>query len=189
MMVAMWGCTMGIIVIQRDLGAALLLFGIFLAMLYVATGKGWYALVGLLAFAVGAYGCTRSSGEVQDRVAIWLIPGTTATVIRSSKASMAGCRRQSLAPDWDRVRPQWFQQSITGFVHGHCRRARLSWRDRRVLLLYLLLMNRGYHIALRLTSRFRGFEQLLAIGLSLDHRDPDLGHLLAATCALFRSPA
>ena len=34
-----------------------------------------------------------------------------------------------------------------------------------VLLLYILLMYRGYHIALRLNSKFRGFEQLLAIGL------------------------
>ena len=39
-MVAMWAIALGIVVIQRDLGAALLFFGVFLAMLYVATGPG-----------------------------------------------------------------------------------------------------------------------------------------------------
>jgi cell division protein FtsW (lipid II flippase) len=34
------------------------------------------------------------------------------------------------------------------------------------LIVYLLLMYRGFHIALRLNSRFRGFEQLLAVGLT-----------------------
>src|SRR5918997_329877 len=94
-MVGMWGFTMGIIVIQRDLGAALLLFGIFLAMLYVATGKGSYALVGLLAFAVGAYGMYQVIGRVQDRVAVWLDPwgdaaGTGYQIVQGEYALAAG---------------------------------------------------------------------------------------------------
>src|SRR5215212_3808197 len=40
-LVGMWGMAMGLIIFQRDLGAALLLFSVFLAMLYVATNSGW----------------------------------------------------------------------------------------------------------------------------------------------------
>jgi cell division protein FtsW (lipid II flippase) len=59
-MVGMWGLTMGIIIVQRDLGAALLLFTLFLAMLYVATNKGLYVGAGLAAFAAGAYVLNRA---------------------------------------------------------------------------------------------------------------------------------
>ena len=46
-MVAMWAIALGIVVIQRDLGAALLFFGVFLAMLYVATGRVSLVIIGL----------------------------------------------------------------------------------------------------------------------------------------------
>src|SRR4029450_10847081 len=46
-LLGMWGIAMGLIIFQRDLGAALLLFGVFLAMLYVATGSGLYVVAGV----------------------------------------------------------------------------------------------------------------------------------------------
>ncbi len=51
----MWGIAMGLIIFQRDLGAGLMLFSVFLAMLYVATGSGLYVIAGLSAFAAGSY--------------------------------------------------------------------------------------------------------------------------------------
>ena len=47
------GRTISLIIIQKDLGAALLFFTIFLAMLYVLTGRTSYVVVGLLIFALG----------------------------------------------------------------------------------------------------------------------------------------
>lgn len=165
-MVGMWGLTMGIIVIQRDLGAALLLFGVFLAMLYVATGKGWYALVGLLAFAVGAYGMYQVIGRVQDRVAIWLDPwanGTGYQIVQSQYALAAG---GVFGSGLGQGSPAVVPAIHTDFVFTAIAEELGLAGAIGVLLLYLLLMYRGYHIALRLTSRFRGFEQLLAIGLT-----------------------
>jgi cell division protein FtsW (lipid II flippase) len=165
-MVAMWGLTMGIIVIQRDLGAALLLFGVFLAMLYVATGKGWYALVGLLAFAAGAYGMYQVIGRVQDRVAIWLDPWTNSTgyqIVQSQYALAAG---GVFGSGLGQGSPAVVPAIHTDFVFTAIAEELGLAGAIGVLLLYLLLMYRGYHIALRLTSRFRGFEQLLAIGLT-----------------------
>lgn len=165
-MVGMWGLTMGIIVIQRDLGAALLLFGIFLSMLYVATGKGWYAFVGLLAFAVGAYGMYQVIGRVQDRVAIWLDPWTHATgyqIVQSQYALSAG---GVFGSGLGQGSPAVVPAIHTDFVFTAIAEELGLAGAIGVLLLYVLLMYRGYHIALRLTSRFRGFEQLLAIGLT-----------------------
>ncbi len=167
-MVVMWGLTMGIIVIQRDLGAALLLFGIFVAMLYVATGKGWYALVGLLAFAGGAYGMYQVIGRVQDRVAIWLdpwadAPGSGYQIVQGEYALAAG---GIFGVGLGQGSPAVVPAIHTDFVFAAIAEELGLAGAIGVLLLYVLLMYRGYHIALRLNSRFRGFEQLFAIGLT-----------------------
>lgn len=167
-MAGMWGLTMMFIFIQRDLGGALLLFGIFLTMLYVATGKGWYALVGLLAFAVGAYGMYRVIGRVQDRVAIWLnpwadAPGRGYQIVQGQYALSAG---GVFGTGLGRGSPAVVPAIHTDFVFTAIGEELGIAGAIGVLLLFLLLMYRGYHIALRLNSRFRGFEQLLAIGLT-----------------------
>jgi cell division protein FtsW (lipid II flippase) len=74
----MWGLAMGLIIAQRDLGAALLLFSVFLAMLYVATGRGWYVIAGLCAFGAGSYVLYNVVAVVKTRVSIWLDPWSTA---------------------------------------------------------------------------------------------------------------
>ncbi|WP_246140089.1 FtsW/RodA/SpoVE family cell cycle protein [Protaetiibacter larvae] len=67
-----WVLSMGVIVIQRDLGTALLYFGLFLVMLYVATGRGSWILIGLALFAGGAWVATRILPYVQGRFRNWL---------------------------------------------------------------------------------------------------------------------
>lgn len=167
-MLAMWALTMGIIVIQRDLGAALLLFGIFLAMLYVATGKGWYVFVGLIAFAVGAYGMYHLIGRVQDRVAIWLNPWAQAAgpgyqIVQGQYALAAG---GIFGAGLGQGSPAVVPAIHTDFVFTSIAEELGLAGAIGVLLIYLLLVYRGYHIALRLKTRFRGFEQLFAIGLT-----------------------
>jgi cell division protein FtsW (lipid II flippase) len=53
-MVAMWAIALGIVVVQRDLGAALLFFAVFLLLLYTATARLSYVFLGLILFLVGA---------------------------------------------------------------------------------------------------------------------------------------
>lgn len=67
-----WILSMGVIVIQKDLGTALLYFGLFLVMLYVATGRGSWILIGLALFAGGGWLATRMLPYVQGRFANWL---------------------------------------------------------------------------------------------------------------------
>ena len=71
---AMWLVSLGILVFQRDLGSSLLFFGLFLVMLYVATERPGWLVVGALLFFGGAALAYRLFGHVQNRVNIWLDP-------------------------------------------------------------------------------------------------------------------
>jgi cell division protein FtsW (lipid II flippase) len=75
-LVAIWGAAMLVIVQTNDLGSALLNFGIFLAMLYVATGRALYVAAGLTLFVGGAAVLYNALQHVEDRVTIWLHPWT-----------------------------------------------------------------------------------------------------------------
>ncbi|MBF4461068.1 MULTISPECIES: FtsW/RodA/SpoVE family cell cycle protein [unclassified Rathayibacter] len=67
-----WLVTMGVIVFQRDLGTALLYFGLFLVMLYVATGRTGWVLIGVGLFLGGALVASQTLDYVGNRFANWL---------------------------------------------------------------------------------------------------------------------
>ncbi len=71
---AMFGVSMMILVLQNDLGSSLLFFGLFLVMLYVATERPGWLVVGALLFAVGAFAAYSAVGNVQNRFNFWLHP-------------------------------------------------------------------------------------------------------------------
>ncbi|HET9614946.1 MAG TPA: FtsW/RodA/SpoVE family cell cycle protein, partial [Candidatus Limnocylindrales bacterium] len=73
-MAAMWAIALAVVVMQRDLGAALLFFTVFLCMLYIATGRVGYVVIGVLLFLLGAYVMYRLVPTVQTRVDIWVDP-------------------------------------------------------------------------------------------------------------------
>jgi len=67
-----WAFAMAIIVFQRDLGTALLYFGMFLVMLYVATARLSWVLIGVGLFGAGAFLASQTLNYVQGRFANWL---------------------------------------------------------------------------------------------------------------------
>ncbi len=69
-----WGAAMLVLVETNDLGSALLFFGIFLGMLYVATGRALYVAIGLGLFVAGAAAAYKAIPRVGDRVDCWLHP-------------------------------------------------------------------------------------------------------------------
>jgi cell division protein FtsW (lipid II flippase)/cell division protein FtsI/penicillin-binding protein 2 len=73
-MLAMWVASLFVLVAEKDLGSSLLFFGIFLVMIYVATGRGTYVFVGLVLFIAGATAAYFLFGHVRTRVGIWLHP-------------------------------------------------------------------------------------------------------------------
>ncbi len=73
-MVAMWAIALGIVVVQRDLGAALLFFGVFLALTYAATGRVSLVVIGTGLFLAGSAVMASIFPHVGERVAAWLDP-------------------------------------------------------------------------------------------------------------------
>ncbi|MEV0239215.1 FtsW/RodA/SpoVE family cell cycle protein [Streptomyces sp. NPDC050674] len=72
--VAVWLVSVGVLVLERDLGTSLLFFGLFVVLLYVATGRtGWIA-VGLLLAALGSVAVGRLEPHVHSRIETWLHP-------------------------------------------------------------------------------------------------------------------
>ncbi len=75
-LVAIWGGAMLVLVQTSDLGSALLNFGIFLAMVYAATGRLTFVAAGIALFAGGAAVLYNALDRVQQRVTVWLEPWT-----------------------------------------------------------------------------------------------------------------
>lgn len=75
-LVTLWLLVMMIIFKHNDLGAALLLFGALLVMLYLGTERRSYLFVGLALFLIGGVAAYTLSGRVQHRVAVWQNPWT-----------------------------------------------------------------------------------------------------------------
>ena len=79
-LLVIWAAAMLVLVATNDLGSALLYFGIFIAMLYIATARLSFVLAGLGLFVVGGYVADREIPHVAERVTIWLHPWTTQKV-------------------------------------------------------------------------------------------------------------
>jgi cell division protein FtsW len=73
-LILFWVISLGLLVIQKDIGASLLFFGLFLSMLYIATGRGVYVGIGSLMFITGAAAISRIFSYVGTRIAIWINP-------------------------------------------------------------------------------------------------------------------
>ena len=73
-LLAVWLVSLVIVVFERDLGSAVLFFGIFVIMLYTATGRMFYPIVAVVLLAVGGVLAYHFFGHVRTRVSIWLDP-------------------------------------------------------------------------------------------------------------------
>lgn len=69
-----WGVCLLVVVFERDLGSALLFYTIFIMMLYVATGRWSYVIVGFLLLGIGAVGAYSALSHVQVRFDMWVDP-------------------------------------------------------------------------------------------------------------------
>lgn len=70
----MWAVALLIVVFEKDLGSAIVFFFVFLVMVYVATGRSFYLVGGLLLIGVGFLAAYALFDHVQTRVSIWLDP-------------------------------------------------------------------------------------------------------------------
>ena len=170
-MIAMWAIAILIVVVQRDLGAALLFFAVFLLLLYVATGRGLYVVLGLLAFVAGSYVAYRLFGVVRERFDVWLDPWATAqgSGYQVVQALYAFGRGGLLGTGLGAGLPSVGGQIPLPEVHTDMVFAALGEElglvgILGVLGLYLVILERGLRIAASAADDFRA---LLATGMTL----------------------
>jgi len=112
-MLIVWGAAMVTLLVTRELGTSLMFYGAFLALLYVATGRFSFPLIGLVLFALGAWYLSRHVAHVQDRVLACLVPGEASDLD-------AIAERSGLSPA--RLLPRLFELELSGLVRragGH----------------------------------------------------------------------
>ncbi|MBT1182408.1 FtsW/RodA/SpoVE family cell cycle protein [Bifidobacterium sp. CP2] len=72
--IIVWFASMGVLIMQHDLGTSLMFFAMFVSMLYVATGRLSWIVIGFIAFAFGAVAASSIFSHVGARVEVWLHP-------------------------------------------------------------------------------------------------------------------
>jgi cell division protein FtsW (lipid II flippase) len=170
-LLVIWGGAMLVLLATDDLGSALLYYGIFLSMLYVATARLSFVAAALGLFLVGAFAITRVTPHVQERVNIWLDPykhaQSSGYQILQSLYSIAhggvggtGLGRGIVStPTGQQVVPDL----NTDFIYSALAQELGLIGAAALLLLYMGFVLRGFRIALTATD---GFSKLLAAGLS-----------------------
>jgi cell division protein FtsW (lipid II flippase) len=73
-MLIVWGASMATLLLTDELGTSLMFYGAFLALLYVATGRLSFPVIGIVLFAIGAWYLTGHVSHVQARVQAWEHP-------------------------------------------------------------------------------------------------------------------
>ena len=171
-LLVVWGASMFMLVFIRDLGSSLMFFAAFLALLYVATGRFSFVVIGMAMFLVGAWFFASTVPHVHDRVEIWLDPyhdptGSGYQILQSIFAQADGGlfgkgfgqALITIPGTHDALLPAAQTDTIYSLIvnelglFGAC----------AVILIYLLIAARGFKIALLADD---GFSKLLATGLT-----------------------
>jgi cell division protein FtsW (lipid II flippase) len=168
---AIWGCAMLVLVITNDLGGGLLYFGIFLAMLYVATAQVWFVAAGGALFVAGAAAVYSVIPRVQERVEIWLDPWKdpfdSGYQTVQSHYSMAnggfGGTGFGKGTFTDADGNPLIPFINTDFIYSALAQELGLVGICGFLLVYMLFAARGFRIALLAQD---GFSKLLAVGLT-----------------------
>jgi cell division protein FtsW (lipid II flippase) len=165
-MLAMWGLAVSAVVLQRDLGNALLLFGIFLSMLYLATGRVGYVVAGLVAFAAAVYLALHLFSHVRVRIQVWLDPWSQPLTagFQPIQADYAFAHGHLFGTGLGFGFPQFVPVVASDYAFAAIGEELGLLGTTAVLALYLLLVTRGLLIALLARE---SFSRLLAAGLTV----------------------
>ena len=161
--------SLGCLVIQKDLGSALIFFGIALAMLYVATGKKKYVLIALVLFVFGSIISYKLFPHVRERVIIWQNPwkysDTTGYQIVQGLYSISsgGMFGSGLGQGYPGFVPVNTSDLIFAVI---CEELGMVF-GLGIMIIYFLFFYRGMRAAFRVTDRFSmlntvGFSAMIA---------------------------
>jgi cell division protein FtsW (lipid II flippase) len=163
-----WGASLAVLFLERDLGASLLFFGVFIVMIWVASGRVGYLLVGGALFVAGATIGYLALSHVQARVGYWL------HALEPDKVNDFGYGQ--LAQSWfalasgglvgtglGRGSPDLIPYPASDFILSAFGEELGMLGTAAILLLFIALIGRGLRVAL---DREDSFGRLLATGLT-----------------------
>ncbi len=161
-----WLASLAVLVFERDLGSSLLFFGLFVAMLYVATERVSWIAIGLTLFCAGAYLAYLVFGHVQTRVLLWLdtfSPEALQASDQLAKGLMGMAAGGMFGTGLGRGRPDLTYFAESDFIIPSFGEEIGMIGLFAILMLYVLLVQRGLRTSLGTRD---GFGKLLAAGLS-----------------------
>jgi len=164
-----WAVSLAVLFFQKDLGASLLFFALFVVMLWMATGRSAYLILGLVLFAVGAFVAYQMFEHVQQRLDVWLHALDPAKVQLKGYGQVAQGEFGMAAggifgTGLGKGQPWLVPYASTDFIYASVGEELGLLGTTAVLLLCLTLVGKGVRTAIRPAD---GFGKLLAAGLSV----------------------
>ncbi|WCB91344.1 putative FtsW-like protein [Baekduia alba] len=186
-MLVVWGTAMLLLFYIRDIGSSVMFFGAFLAMIYVATDRLSFVVVGIVTFGLGAYLVAGHIGHIADRIDAWQDPFNRTLLDKTSGGSYQLAQGLWAQADGG-VLGQGFGQAVLRIGGANCPTAASSTVNcsllpaphtdfiyavivnelglvgaAGLLCVYLLVVQRGFKIAMLARD---SFSKLLATGLT-----------------------
>ncbi|HTR69947.1 MAG TPA: FtsW/RodA/SpoVE family cell cycle protein [Mycobacteriales bacterium] len=162
-----WAASLLILTRESDLGSSLLFFGIFVTMLYVATARRSWLLIGVLLFALGSLIAYHFIGHVHERVQIWLHPLAPAYITNESYQLAQGLFGQAtggiFGTGLGQGRPDLVPFANTDFIASTIAEELGLAGLMAILCLYLIIVMRGLRAAIGTRD---AFGKLLGVGLA-----------------------
>jgi cell division protein FtsW (lipid II flippase) len=160
-----WGFAVVVMVAEKDLGSSLLFFTLFVVMMWVATERASYLIIGLVLFSGAAFTAWRLFDHVKVRVAIWRNPwpqyeGKGYQIVQSMFAFANG---GTSGTGLGLGSPNKIPVAKTDFIFAAIGEELGLFGTTAVLIGFLLMMGGGLRVAVRAE---RAFEKLLATGLT-----------------------
>jgi cell division protein FtsW (lipid II flippase) len=163
-----WAASLAVLFLEKDLGASLLYFGIFVVMIWVASGRPGYLVIGLLLFAGGAAMGYAAFSHVQLRVDYWLHALDPEKVFELGYGQLAQgwfalASGGLVGTGLGQGSPTLIPYAATDFIFAAIGEELGLLGTAALLLAYLILIGRGLRVAIERTD---SFGKLLATGLT-----------------------
>ncbi|WP_103063242.1 FtsW/RodA/SpoVE family cell cycle protein [Actinomyces qiguomingii] len=168
-LLVVWGVSIVVLVLQRDLGSSVLLFGLFIVTLYVATDRPSWLVIGAMLFLPAAWFAATHLSHVQQRITAWLnamdvsvyeMPGGSWQLVTGLFGMAYG---GLMGTGWGQGYPNLTTFANSDFIVASLGEELGLTGTLAILMLYLILVQRGLRTALALRD---GFGKLLATALS-----------------------
>jgi cell division protein FtsW (lipid II flippase) len=161
-----WVVCLGVLIFERDLGTSLLFFGLFVALLYVATERTSWVVLGITLFVAGAFMAWTVFSHVQRRVDFWLHPFDPDTIQNATQIvqGLFGMADGGLlGTGWGQGRPNSMFAAESDMIFAAIGEELGLTGLFALLLMYGLIVERGLRTAIGVRD---GFGKLLAGGLA-----------------------